>query len=52
VGVLRWLFDLVIIMGYLATAFVLGSWLMVAAPFVVTFVVILVTVVRVRLGDD
>lgn len=52
VGVLRWLFDLVIIIGYFVIAFVVGSWLMVAAPFVATFVVILVTVVRVRLGDD
>ena len=49
-GVLRRLFDLVII-GYFATAFVSGSWLMVAAPFVLTSVVIVVTVVRVRLDD-
>ena len=35
-SVLRWVFDLVVIVGYFATAFVLGSWLMVAAPLVLT----------------
>lgn len=49
VDVLRWLFDLVIIVGYFATALILGSWLMVAAPFVLAAVVVVVTIVRVRL---
>lgn len=51
VAVLRWLFDLVIIVGYFATALILGSWLMVAAPFVLAAVVVVVTIVRVRLDD-
>ena len=44
VGVLRWLFDLVIIVGYFATAFVLGSWPMAVAPFVLALLVVAVTV--------
>jgi hypothetical protein len=53
VDALRWLFNLVMIVGYFATALVLGSWLMVAAPLVLVALVIVVTVVWVRLdGDD
>jgi hypothetical protein len=52
VAVLRWLFDLVIIVGYFATALVLGSWLMVAAPFVLAGIAIVITIVRVRLGGS
>lgn len=49
--VLRWVFDLVVIVGYFATALFLGSWLMVAAPFVLAAVVVVVTIVRVRLDE-
>ncbi|MBI3747613.1 MAG: hypothetical protein HY262_02000 [Chloroflexi bacterium] len=51
-GVLRWLLDLVIIVGYFATALVLGSRLMVAAPFVLAAIVIVVTIVWVRLDES
>ena len=51
VAVIRWLFDLVIIVGYFATALILGSWIMVAAPFVFATVVVVVTIVRVRLDE-
>ena len=50
-AVIRWLFDLVIIVGYFATALILGSWIMVAAPFVFATVVVVVTIVRVRLDE-
>ena len=50
-AVIPWLFDLVIIVGYFATALILGSWLMVAAPFVLAAVVVVVTIVRVRLDE-
>jgi hypothetical protein len=50
--VLRFVFDLVIIVGYFATAFFLGSLLMAAAPFVLAGIVIVVTIVRVRLGES
>ena len=52
VAVLRWLFDLVVIVGYFATALVLGSWLMVAAPLVLAAIVIVVTIVWVRLDES
>ena len=49
---LRWLFDLVVIAGYFATALVLGSWLVAAAPFALAGIVIVVTIVRVRLDES
>jgi hypothetical protein len=52
VTVLRWLFDLVIIVGYFATALILGSWLMAAAPFALAGIVIVVTIVWVRLDES
>lgn len=48
---LRWLFDLVVIVGYFATALILGSWLMVAAPLVLAAIVVVVTIVRVQFDD-
>ena len=51
VTVLRWLFDLVVIVGYFATALVLGSWLIVAVPVILAAIVIAVTIVRVRLDE-
>ena len=52
VDLLRWLFDLVVIVGYFATALVLGSWLMAAAPFALAGIVIVATIVRVRLDES
>jgi hypothetical protein len=52
VAVLRWLFDLVIIVGYIAVSLVLGAWLMLAVPIVLAAVVIVVTIVWVRLGES
>ena len=51
-AVLRWLFELVIIAAYFATALVLGSWVMVAAPFVLAGIVIVVTIIWVRLDES
>jgi hypothetical protein len=51
VSVLRWLFGLVIIVVYFATALVLGSWLMAVTAFALALVVVVVTVVRVRLDE-
>ena len=51
-GVLRWLFDLVIIVGYFAAAFVLGSWLMAVAPFVLALLAVAVAVIRGRLDES
>ena len=51
-GVLRWLFDLVIIVGYFATAFVLGSWLMAVAPFVLALLVVTAALIRGRLDES
>jgi hypothetical protein len=52
VDLLRWPFDVVIIVGYFATAIILGSWLMAAAPVVLAGIVIAVTIVRVRLDES
>ena len=49
---LRWLFDVVIIVGYFATALILGSWLMVAVPIVLVGVVIAAVVAWERLGES
>jgi hypothetical protein len=52
VGVLRFVVDLVIIIGYFAMALIVGSWLMAAAPFALAVIVIVVTIVRVRLDES
>jgi hypothetical protein len=52
VAVLRWLFDLVVIVGYFATALVLGSWLMAALPLVLAGIAIVVTIVWARLNES
>jgi hypothetical protein len=52
VDLLRWLFDLVVIVGYFAAALILGSLLMVAAPFVLAGIVIVATIIRVRLEES
>jgi hypothetical protein len=43
-------FGVVIIVGYFATALILASWLIVAAPFIAALVIV-VTVARVRLDE-
>lgn len=48
---LRFAFNLVVVVGYFAAAFVLGSWPMAAAPFSLAAIVIVVTVVRARLEE-
>ena len=49
---LRWLFDVVIIVGYFATALILGAWRMVAVPSVLVGVVIAAVVAWERLGES
>ncbi len=50
-GMLRWLINLVIIVGYFAAVTLLGSWLMAAAPIALALLVIVITIVRVRIGE-
>ncbi len=46
---LRWLFELVVVGGYYATAFVLGSWLMALAPLAIALLVLVWAIIMSRL---
>ena len=48
---LSWFFDLVIIGGYLAVAFVLGSALMVLAPLALAALVVVVVMIQERFSE-
>jgi hypothetical protein len=52
VDVLRFVFDLLIIVGYFAVAFVLGSWLMAAAPIALALLLVVIIVIRDRLNPE
>jgi hypothetical protein len=52
VDVLRFVFDLLVIIGYYAVAFVLGSWLMAVAPIALALVLAIVIVIRDRLDPE
>jgi len=50
--VIRFVFDLLIIVAWFAVAFVLGSWLMAAAPVALAMLLVVVTVIRDRLDPE
>lgn len=51
-GMLRGLFELWVVVAYIAVALVFAAWWLLLLPFAIALVIIVVTIIQIRLGDE